>query len=167
VERHRRRNQLALGGGLGWWACLAALPVALVLLSLLAAGAVRPSAGADARAWEGQQDKAGGPRCPGVVERLRTGDTGLAGTLQTRRVAGDVVSVARQELASYRERGLVLVESGWLDLSGNVWGCVVFSGAWSEVCLVSGDAGGAWSEVRAVRIAAQDQGGTYVVRGGS
>lgn len=48
-----------------------------------------------------------------------------------------VVSQARQTLEDYQRRGdCLLRSSGYLDLLGNVWGCVIDGGSWVDVVVV-------------------------------
>ena len=57
-------------------------------------------------------------------------------TVTTR--AGDLRQVAVDLLTSYRDaQDCVLARSGYLDLFGSVWGCVVRGGDWVDVCVVS------------------------------
>lgn len=128
------------------------LPVVVVALAL-ATVAHMGSAGApvDAGAPVGDVPVEGrGRSWAALVDEV--GDGRLSGTVLESRVALDVPEAARQALLAYEEQGLVLVESGYLDLRGEAWGCVVWSGSWSEVCLVRGSPGDAGSVVRVMRI---------------
>ena len=50
---------------------------------------------------------------------------------------GEVEQVATRLLCTDRDRGdCVLASSGYLDLFGSVWGCVVEGDGWADVCLV-------------------------------
>lgn len=50
---------------------------------------------------------------------------------------GEVEQVAARLLCAYRDRGdCVLASSGYLDLFGSVWSCVVEGDGWADVCLV-------------------------------
>lgn len=134
---------------------LAALPVALLLVAMAAMLAAGPPGGAGSAAppaaGDGFQKGAASAGDLGPVA-AEVGDGRLSGRVSARQVALDVPEAAGEVLRSYRDRGLLLVEAGWLDLGGDVWGCVVWSGKWSEVCLVSGDPSGSGSEVRVMRI---------------
>lgn len=67
----------------------------------------------------------------------------------------DVEREAARALEELVARGdCVLVRSGYLDLSGRVWGCVVQGAGWAEVRLVSEGASG--SEVVVLRMDADD-----------
>lgn len=80
------------------------------------------------------------------------GDGRLSGEVRAMQVDHDVPQAARDVLVDYEGQGLLLVEAGYLDLFGEAWGCVVWSGSWSEVCLVQGLPDGGGSEVRVMRI---------------
>lgn len=68
-------------------------------------------------------------------------------------VDGDIVEAASDVLQQYREqRDVLLARSGWVDLVGNVWGCVVQGPGWVEVCLVSGDEASGGSRVETIRM---------------
>lgn len=74
---------------------------------------------------------------------------------EVRLSAGDLRQVATQETERYRnQQGAQLVHAGYLDLTGNVWGCVVTSQEWTELCFVS-DAGDGACRVSVVRMEAQ------------
>ncbi|MGN0287179.1 MAG: hypothetical protein ACI4B6_05875 [Atopobiaceae bacterium] len=48
-----------------------------------------------------------------------------------------MASQARQTLEEYQQRGdCLLRSSGYLDLLGNVWGCVIDGGGWVDVVVV-------------------------------
>lgn len=77
-------------------------------------------------------DPEGDAGSQGVSSELPQGG-GAARTL----VEGDVVQVATDLLVSYRAQGsCVLAHAGYLDLLGNVWGCVVRGDQWVDVCIV-------------------------------
>ena len=67
--------------------------------------------------------------------------------------AGSVEQVAVDLLASYRDaRDCVLASSGYLDLLGSVWGCVVHGGDWVDVCIVSASGSEGICEVHVMRL---------------
>lgn len=69
---------------------------------------------------------------------------------------GEVGQVATSLLVSYRDRGnCVLASSGYLDLMGSVWGCVVNGGRWVDVCVVS-DKGDGTSQVAVLHLDADE-----------
>lgn len=48
------------------------------------------------------------------------------------------VEVASQAVLEHykRKRNCVLSGSGWIDLVGNSWGCLIYGGNWVDVCVV-------------------------------
>ena len=64
---------------------------------------------------------------------------------------------ARRVLAQYRDCGepVVLVRSGYLDVTGKVWGCVVEGDGWVDVCELVSAAGGG-TEVHVTRMDADE-----------
>lgn len=51
---------------------------------------------------------------------------------------GDLQRVAAELLTSYRDaHDCVLATSGYLDLFGSVWGCVIRGSDWVDICVVS------------------------------
>lgn len=64
---------------------------------------------------------------------------------------GEAEQVATRLLSSYREAGnCALASSGYLDLFGSVWGCVVQGDGWVDVCIVSEE--GSDSRVAVLRL---------------
>lgn len=69
----------------------------------------------------------------------------------------DVREAAARVLGERRDAGdCVVARSGYLDLSGRAWGCVLQGSGWVEVVVVSEDADGDGSEVVTVRMDAED-----------
>ncbi len=69
----------------------------------------------------------------------------------------DVREAAARVLGERRAAGdCVVARSGYLDLSGRTWGCVLQGSGWVEVVVVSEDAGGDGSEVVTMRMDAED-----------
>lgn len=67
--------------------------------------------------------------------------------------SGDLQQVAVDLLTSYRDaHDCVLARSGYLDLFGSVWGCVVRGGDWVDICIVTESAEGTSCEVRVLRL---------------
>ena len=65
------------------------------------------------------------------------GPQGSTDGLRTTVERGGVEQVATRLLCTYRDTGeCVLASSGYLDLLGSVWGCVVEGDGWVAVCLV-------------------------------
>ena len=91
---------------------------------------------------------AASPRAmPGAARRDGRSAGELAGSLagrlpggareETKVVEGEVAAVASGVLEEYAARGdCALAEAGYLGILGDVWGCVVYGGDWSEVCVV-------------------------------
>ncbi len=70
---------------------------------------------------------------------------------------GSVEQVATHLLSSYQERGdCVLASSGYVDLLGSAWSCVVQGGDWVDVCTVFEDTDTATCEVRVLRLEADE-----------
>lgn len=126
-------------------ACAVALAAMLAGLvgkgALVGAGASRvngcPSAGEgsgsgqDASSWDDEYELA-------LPSDLESGLTPEEGTLSERVVDKDLPDAAAALLAEYgAEPGTLLARSGWLDLVGRVWGCVVMGPGWVDVCLLS------------------------------
>ena len=64
---------------------------------------------------------------------------------------GEAEQVATRLLSSYRDAGdCALASSGYLDLFGSVWGCVVQGDGWVDVCIVSEEGSG--SRVAVLRL---------------
>lgn len=70
-------------------------------------------------------------------------------------VSGDLPTVAQGLVLDYRSQGNCLLRhAGYLDLLGNVWGCVVQGPKWVDVCVVSQGNGESESVVRIERLEA-------------
>lgn len=68
-------------------------------------------------------------------------------------LAGDVPEAAAEVLFAYRDRGdCLLAESGYLDLYGDAWGCVIQGEGWVDVCVLRGEADGDASVATVVRM---------------
>lgn len=64
---------------------------------------------------------------------------------------GEAEQVATRLLSSYRDAGdCALASSGYLDLFGSVWGCVIQGDGWVDVCIVSEE--GSDSRVAVLRL---------------
>lgn len=69
---------------------------------------------------------------PDLGEALEQGGS----TVSERSLDADLSSAAATLLEEYEEEpGTLLAHSGWLDLTGHVWGCVVLGPGWVDVCL--------------------------------
>ena len=135
--RCRRRTRLVLAG------------VFVVALAVLLAGFVARglSAGADGAVVGGVPSATGNQPGTTAVDELARSlaelvpDLGEAlerggGTVSERSLDADLSSAAATLLEEYEEQpGTLLAHSGWLDLTGRVWGCVVLGPGWVDVCL--------------------------------
>lgn len=156
-----RRYQLALGNRHRGAACVVALALAAMLLLTL-----RPWQGSDAAAPSQGTENNHAPR---VADDWRGAlDQGVGQEWEYRRDV-DVPDAARELVVRYRDEGTCLVRSaGYLDLVGNVWGCVMEGPGWVDLCVVRRSDGG--SVVRCVRMEAgeweEGYGGSSAVRTG-
>lgn len=90
-------------------------------------------------------------------------ELGLEGTLGAREWTtpamkqGDIEHVARDILTSYRDEGdCVLAQSGYLDLFGTVWSCVVYGGSWADVCVVDEMEDGKHCQLRVLHLSSSE-----------
>lgn len=124
--------------------------------ALVGAGASRvngcPSAGAgsgsgqDASSWDDEYELT-------LPSDLEAGLTPEEGTLSERVVDKDLPDAAAALLAEYgAEPGTLLARSGWLDLVGRVWGCVVMGPGWVDVCLLSDGQSDGRTRVKTLRM---------------
>lgn len=124
--------------------------------ALVGAGASRvngcPSAGEgsgsgqDASSWDDECELA-------LPSDLEAGLTPEEGTLSERVVDKDLPDAAAALLAEYgAEPGTLLARSGWLDLVGRVWGCVVMGPGWVDVCLLSDGQSDGRTRVKTLRM---------------
>lgn len=129
--------------------------LALVILSLQGWGRVHGGSG-DAATADGEHEEQTVSEGPNerTMEQMdeedgSLGEEGLedetlpvagvtsASDVSVRSEAGEVEQVATRLLASYRdERDCALVEAGYLDLLGSVWGCVVQGDQWVDICVI-------------------------------
>ena len=78
---------------------------------------------------------------------------------EAKTVEGEVAAVASSVLEEYAARGdCALAEAGYLGILGDAWGCVVYGGDWSEICVVRKSTTGE-SEVLTWRIDAEELAG--------
>lgn len=79
------------------------------------------------------------------------------GWTEVRCEEGDLGQVATRLLRAYRDAGgCVLARSGYLDLTGSAWGCVVQGDGWTDVCVVCATAEEGVSELRVMRLDADE-----------
>ena len=71
----------------------------------------------------------------------------------------EVSEEASRLLEERRDRGdCGVVRSGFLDLTGRVWGCVLQGGDWAEILIVSESAAGGGCDVVISRMSAEELG---------
>ena len=86
----------------------------------------------------------------GLVAAMDSGAVGQTGRLSELPAAEE----AGRVLDEYAAGGdCVVARSGWLDLLGRTWGCVIQGEGWVDVCVV-GEREGGGSEVGVMRMAA-------------
>ena len=79
------------------------------------------------------------------------------GWSETRRESGSLEQVATRLLRSYRDTGsCVLARSGFVDLTGSVWSCVVQGDGWTDVCIVCTTEEADVCELRVLRLEADE-----------
>mgnify|MGYP004619409695 FL=1 len=118
----RRRSAAVLA-----WAVLA-LSAALALVAAMRLAA-------SPRAMPGAARRDG--RSAGELAESLAGRLPGGAREETKVVEGEVAAVASGVLEEYAARGdCALAEAGYLGILGEVWGCVVYGGDWSEVCVV-------------------------------
>lgn len=84
----------------------------------------------------------------GLVAAMGSGAVGQTGRLSELPAAEE----AERVLDEYVARGdCVVARSGWLDLLGRTWGCVIQGEGWVDVCVV-GEREGGGSEVGVMRM---------------
>ena len=79
-----------------------------------------------------------GSALEGLAEKLPPGAESLPYELETRECDEPLELAASELLEAYRaQRGCALVQSGYLDLAGNAWSCVVSGDGWVDVCVLA------------------------------
>lgn len=115
----------------------------------------QPGDGGDAQGEPGESLKGISDGCDLRVPDL--GGTVSGGWTEARREEGDLGQVATRLLRSYRDAGgCVLARSGYLDLTGSAWGCVVQGDGWTDVCVVCATAEEGISGLRVLRLDADE-----------
>ena len=85
------------------------------------------------------------------------GELGVPYRREERASARSVADEAASVLEDRQDRGdSLVVRSGYLDMFGGAWGCVLQGSGWVEVCLVSEDGDGEGSSVVTWRMLASD-----------
>ena len=115
MERNRRGNQLAV----------AAIVLALLLCAVAAAGRSSDEGfEADAPA---AMPGVGGEQGASRIRRVE----------DTAYVHENLQDAASEQLCTYRDmRSCTLACSGYLDLYGNAWGCIVQGDGWTEIAVI-------------------------------
>ncbi|MDO4850184.1 MAG: hypothetical protein Q4B45_10510 [Coriobacteriia bacterium] len=141
----------------GRLAALAALGVLAAVLGLLARVAGAPAAsgaGSVSLQEAAQEELAQAPEVDAQAQSLAEGLLDVAGA-RVSASALDVPEASAEVLEGYAARSdCALGQAGYLDVTGNAWGCVVLGDDWAEVCVVSADEEG--SEVRTWRLSQGD-----------
>lgn len=57
-------------------------------------------------------------------------------TVSEQSESGDMSDVARSVLGRYREDTCLLISSGYVDMMGAVWSCVIQGADWVDICVV-------------------------------
>ena len=130
--------------------------VALVLV-LLAAGLVVLAMGASAGAPPEGREVGNEPDEVELAEEI----SAVVWDRSPRRYESEleVSEEASRLLEERRDRGdCVVVRSGFLDLTGRVWGCVLQGGDWAEILIVSESAAEGGCDVVISRMSAEELG---------
>ena len=144
----RAREALVVAALLGT-ACLAALA---------RAGGAAP--GAASPPVEGDDAAEASRGATGVAGAL--GSLGVPFAREGHTSSRDVPDEAAEVLRERGEQGdCLVVRSGYLDLFGGVWGCVLQGGDWAEVCLVVEGAEGGGCSVARWRMSVDDVAGAF------
>lgn len=132
---------------------------ALVALALLGAAALSLLAVSEGTgppgAGEAVEGATASHAADGVEETL--GELGVPYRREERASARSVADEAASVLEDRQDRGdSLVVRSGYLDMFGGAWGCVLQGSGWVEVCLVSEDGDGEGSSVVTWHMLASD-----------
>ena len=113
-----------------------------------------PTDGAGEEVCEGSEPPSG----KGEEERQEDAiGAAEGGWSETRRESGSLEQVATRLLGSYRDAGsCVLARSGFVDLTGSVWSCVVQGDGWTDVCIVCTTEEADICELRVLRLEADE-----------
>ena len=131
---------------------LVLLGVAVISLLAVSAGTGPPGAG------EAVDDVSVSRVADDVEDAL--GELGVPYRREERASARGVADEAASVLEDRRARGdSLVVRSGYLDMFGGAWGCVLQGSGWVEVCLVSEYGDGEGSSVVTWRMLASDLAG--------
>lgn len=153
MELHRPRHQLALTAALAallagcLWVAAAPRPDGAAPVDAAAVGGPGDVVGSADGGAPGNGSAAGGGSgegavdgsVPSVAAALEAADDV---PWESEEVPSGLVEAAGDELEGLRDRGFSLVHGGYLDLLGNVWGCVAQGADGAVVCVVSETADG-------------------------
>ena len=136
-----------------------ALLIAATVVELGPSGDASPGAGASDTSMQGQRGEKFLESSPDGEDLLNSAFdlVGLESEGPTRSwEAASLEEGASQLLGEYsQDSACVLAQSGYLDLQGHVWGCVVTGGGWADICIVRQADSGEAAQVYCWRI---DQG---------
>ena len=117
-----------------------ALLIAATVVELRPAEDAFPGAGASDTSMQGQRGEKFLESSPDGEDLLNSAFdlVGLESEGPTRSwEAASLEEGASQLLGEYsQDSACVLAQSGYLDLQGHVWGCVVTGGGWADICIV-------------------------------
>lgn len=136
--------------------------VAAALLGVACLSVLARSVGSDpapvSSPVEGDGEAEASRGATGVVDAL--GSLGVPFAQEERTSSRGVRDEAAAVLRERGEQGdCLVVRSGYLDLFGGVWGCVLQGGDWAEVCLVSEGVEGGGCSVTRWRMSVDDVAG--------
>ena len=117
-----------------------ALLIAATVVELGPSGDASPGAGASDTSMQGQSGEKFLESSPDGEDLLNSAFdlVGLESEGPTRSwEAASLEEGASQLLGEYsQDSACALAQSGYLDLQGHVWGCVVTGGGWADICIV-------------------------------
>ena len=117
-----------------------ALLIAATVVELGPSGDASPGAGASDTSMQGQRGEKFLESSPDGEDLLNSAFdlVGLESEGPTRSwEAASLEEGASQLLGEYsQDSACALAQSGYLDLQGHVWGCVVTGGGWADICIV-------------------------------
>ena len=117
-----------------------ALLIAATVVELGPSEDASPGAGASDTSMQGQRGEKFLESSPDGEDLLNSAFdlVGLESEGPTRSwEAASLEEGASQLLGEYsQDSACVLAQSGYLDLQGHVWGCVVTGGGWADICIV-------------------------------
>lgn len=116
-------------------------------------GAERALPQSDEPGGEGDTDPMPSDGAQSPIDGELIAELMAGGGVESREQEGSVEEVAASMLATYRDQGdCVLASTGYLDLYGSVWSCVVRGSRWADVCIVSAGEDGSRCQVIVLRM---------------